>query len=105
MVRNIPPTYLRDDRKWRIIDNDTIVRIFVSLIIATWVERTHDHPVFNINVITEPSKYCVINGLRGVAVIRCLLRLELIDETVIILKNLFPISAGSSVSDVFVNVE
>ena len=105
LVRHIPPAYLRDDRERRIIDNHATFRIFEPLKITSRIERTHDLPTFNVDVLPKPSQYCVIYCRRSVAIIRCLLRLELIDKPVVILENLLPSSAGSSFRDVFVNVE
>ena len=92
--RLVKPSDFRNDRERRIVDYDAIFRIGKIFVIASRKERPHNRPPIDSRVCPYPVEHGCIYGCGGITVVRGLLRLEFLDEALVIFGNLFPCLAA-----------
>ena len=92
---------MRHNRKRRIVVHDASVRVLLTLVIATGIERTHELCTLGYYaLLNEVIAYALVNVLRCVAIVCCLLSLlvELLNEfTVLFALNLHAPIVGLNV--------
>ena len=82
---HVKPANLGEDRKRRIIDHHAAIRVVRVLIVTTGEEGPQDLSVAQPVVLHRPIPDCRVDVLRGIAVIRGQLSLELIGKRLVFL--------------------
>ena len=76
--------YLGQDRERRIVHDDVVLLILHPFIVAARIERTHELVLLHFELIRYPVAYCLEDVVRCVAVVRCFLQLELLQEVIVL---------------------
>ena len=81
---------LRQNGERRVVEHEAPLGVVVALVVAAGPEGTHHlHSVERHEVGRHPSLYGLVDGLRRVAVVGGLLRLELLHEALVVLEGGF----------------
>ena len=88
VARTVPSANLSKDRKWRVVDDYTILRVFGILIVATWIEGTQYLLIAEVVDLADVFQYRLVNVLWCIGVVGGLLMLrELSDIAFVIVED------------------
>ena len=107
VVIHVPPDDLRKDRKRRIVYDDIAGVILFLLVVPPRVKRPDEVLGIKLVGVRDPLFHGVVNFLRRVAVVRCMLRLELIQELLILILTFLSFSRVAALKPFvqFLNIE
>ena len=81
----VEPDDLALDREWRVVHHDRAGRVFFFLIVAAGVERPNEVFLLHAVLFGHPVRDRLVDQRRRVAVVRCFLCFELLEEELVLL--------------------